>query len=250
MYDLAAHRLTRLTNHISGLRPVGWTPDSRGVVFLAPDSATSSSTFRVVTQPWDGTAPPRELIRLHLPALTFTMGPPHGYAAFSVYDVRANAQRGDIWLVPLDTPSAARPFIATRAYAVEPRMSHDGQLLAYTSNESGRNEVYVRSLTDSAPPLRISEGGGTQPVWSTDDRDVYYRGPLQMMRANVARGAPMSVRRRDVLFEDRYDQQEMTDYDVFPSGKELLMIQTNLVGMHVGVVMDWPALLSQQAERR
>ena len=238
VYDFLAHNLTRLTDHISGPRLVGWTKDSRRVVFLASDSATS----RVVRQVWDGSEPARDFIGLPVPATTFTMGPRHGFGAFSI-------SRGHIWIAPLDSPSAAKPYVATAAFAVEPRMSHDGELLAYTSNVSGRNEVYVRPLDASSPVIRISDSGGTQPVWSLDDSVLYYRGPSHVMRATITRESPLSVKRRDVLFPDIYDRYDATNYDVMPGDKELLMIQRSLGGGRVGIVMDWPALLSSRAQR-
>ena len=243
VYDLLAKHLTRLTDHDSGMRLMGWTKDSRRVVFLAPDSATSSPSLRVVRQVWDGSEPARDFIRLPVPATTFTMGPRHGFGAFSVVDSQTSLSRGNIWIVQLDTPNVAKPYVTTATFAAQPRMSHDGELLAYTSNESGRNEVYVRPLDASSPVIRISAGGGTQPVWSLDDSVLYYRGPTHLMRTTITRESPLSVRRRDVLFEDIYDRSDVTNYDVIPGDKELLMIQRNLVARRVGIVMDWPALL-------
>lgn len=245
IYEFQTNRLTKLTDHTPGLRLVGWTKDSRRVVFLAPDSATSGPAFRVVRQLWDGTAPPRDFIRLPAPATTFTMGPRHGFGAFSVFDPRTSLSSGHIWVAPLDSPSAAKPYVASMAYAVEPMLSHNGELLAYTSDVSGRNEVYVRPLDARSPVLLVSDSGGTQPVWGSDDQHLYYRGPSRMIRVTIARAATMSVTRREVLFEDVYERGDGTNYDVIPGDEELLMISKNVIGRHVGIVLDWPALLSQ-----
>jgi len=247
VYEFSSRRLTRLTNHTSGLRPAGWTADGRNVIYLSTDSATSTSTYGVLMQPWDGSAPSRALMRFRVPVHTFSMGQAHGYAAFSVFDPAY--RKGDIWIVPLDTPTAARPFIATRAGVPEPRLSHDGKLLAYTSTETGRSEVFLRPL-GSDKSIQVSEGGGGQPVWSKDDRHLYYRGPSHVMRATIARDGRISIRRRDTLFRDVYERQDATDYDVFPDDKALLMIRQHLVDMQLGIVMNWPALLGQQTPRR
>jgi eukaryotic-like serine/threonine-protein kinase len=249
VYDIASRTLTRLTNNFTGGRPSGWTADGRSVVFIAFDSASlggwnRNESHRVAFQPWDGSAPPRDLMRLPVPVHDISIGPPHGYAAFNVY------ARDDIWIMPLDTPKAARPFVATGADEGEPRLSGDGKLLAYTSNETGRPEVYVRSLLGPASRLQVSAGVGTQPVWSADGRHLYYRGRDHMMRATIAHGSELSVTRRDTLFRDVYALHNMTNYDVFPGGKELLMIRINSNPLRAAILLNWPELLRQRAATR
>jgi serine/threonine protein kinase/Tol biopolymer transport system component len=250
VYDIASRTLTRLTNNFTGGRPSGWTPDGRSVVFIAAESASVDglhrlATHRVASQPWDGSAPPRDLMRLPVPVHDISIGPPHGYAAISVY-----ADPGDIWIMPLDTPKAARPFVATRASEGAPRLSGDGKLMAYESDETGRLEVYIRPVPGPASRLQVSAGGGTQPVWSADGRQLYYRGPEYLLRATIARGSELSVTRRDTLFRDVFARHNMTNYDVFPGGKELLMIRINSSPVRAVILLNWPELLRQRAATR
>ena len=247
VYDIAAHTVSRLTSGFTGMRPSGWTADGRNVVFLANDSATPDALRSVVAQPWDGSAPPHELFRLPVNVHDVTLGPPHGYAAFTVL-VRAG-RGSDIWIAPLDTPKAARPFVATAAYDghPHPRLTRDGTLLAYTDAETGRPQVYVRPVLGPAGRLQVSVASGWQPVWSADGRQLYYRTQGYMMRATIARGSEMTVTRRDTLFKDDFVQHNMTNYDVFPGGKELLMIRAHPNPVHAGIVLNWPELLRQRA---
>lgn len=184
-------------------------------------------------------------MRPPVPVHDISIGPPHGYAAIRVY-----ADPGDIWIMPLDTPKAARPFVATGADEGEPRLSGDGKLLAYTSDETGRPEVYIRPVPGPASRLQVSAGAGTQPVWSADGRQLYYRGPEFMMRATIARGSELSVTRRDTLFRDVFARHNMTNYDVFPGGKELLMIRINSSPVRAAILLNWPELLRQRAATR
>ena len=244
VYDIASRTLTRLTKNFTGVRPSGWTPDGRSVVFIALDTASIDGPNRVVSQAWDGSTPPRELMRFPFLVHDVSIGPPHAYAAVSVYP------QSDIWIAPLDTPKAARPLVATEAYEDQPRLSRDGKLLAYVSNETGRREVYVRSVFGRASRVQVSAGGGQQPVWSPDERQLYYRGPEHMMRATIARSSELNVTKRDTLFRDVFARHNMTNYDVFPGGKELLMIRTSSSPIHAAILLNWPELLRQRAALR
>lgn len=261
VYDIDSRTLTRLTHGYSGVRPSGWTADGREVVFLASDSASTDAvrgsasrcaetnlggSCRLVAQPWDGSAPPRELMRLPQNVHAVSVSSLRGYAVFEVVHP---GKPWDIWIAPLDTPRAARLLVA--APVAQPRLSPDGKLLAYAGVETGRPEVYVRSVVGAARRLLVSAGGGHQPVWSADGPFLYYRGPEYMMRATITAGPELRVARRDTLFRDVFSSPDMsTAYDVFPGGKELLMIREGPVRIRSAVILNWPELLRQRAARR
>ena len=253
VYDIRARILTRLTDNFTGVRPEGWTADSRSVIYMMLDSSHFNGPSRLVSQPWDRSAPPRELLRL--PSFfDITLADPHGYAVFD-----QALQTDDIWSVPLDTPGKSRPFLATRATEVQPRLSPDGKLLAYVSDESGRLELYVRSMSADSARRQVSLGSGTEPAWSADGRQLYYRtgsclcynqiptdGPQYVMRASIARVPELWVTARDTLFRDVFARKNVTNYAILPGGKELLMIRENLTSLHAAVVLDWDRLVRQQ----
>lgn len=250
VYDIDSRTLSRLTSNYSGSRPSGWTADGHSVVFMAIDSANQESPSRVVSQVWDGSAPPHELMRLPARVHDVTVGPPHGYAVSTrIYTDKPS----DIWITPLDTPQTFRLLVASAAGVGEPRLSRDGKLLAYVGIETGRSEVYVRPLHGPSSRLQVSAGGGKQPVWSADGRLVYYRttdSPGYMMRATISSGPKFRVVRRDTLFRDVFAQHNFTNYDVFPGGNELLMIHANPITMRPAVILNWPELLRQRAALR
>src|SRR5262245_63185630 len=73
----------------------------------------------------------------------------------------------------LDT--VARPLVATPAEELAPAVSPDGRWLAYSSNESGRREVYVRPFPETSNArYQISVNGGTEPGWSRDGSELFY----------------------------------------------------------------------------
>ena len=239
VYDLRSTTLTRVTSNASSFRPAGWSTDGKRVIYVATDSATLSSARRVVSVPWDRSGPPNELLRVNATIDAASAGPPHSYLAASV------TQRGqsDIWIAPLDTPSAARAFAASGASESQPRLSPNGKLLAYSSDETGLREVYVREVSGSGATLLVSSGGGAEPVWNATGSRLYYRGPRRIMRATIGTRAELKVSRRDSLFDDVYHRGEQAqNFDVFPVSEQLLMLRTDSRPRLV-VVLNWPALL-------
>ena len=220
IYDRESRKLTRLTDGFTGVKPFGWSPDSRSLVYMRVDDGDIGGARRVVSQRWDGSAPPRQLLRPEISPLNFTFGPLDGYA------VMRELGSDDLWIASLRSPGTARPLLATSANEVDPRMSRDGQLLAYASNESGQHEVYALSLGNPSRRVQVSRGGGTQPVWSPDGRHLFYRSHDRMMRATVRRSGRLTVERVEALFADIYERHDVTNYDVLPGGEELVMIRS------------------------
>ena len=220
VYDLPSRSVRRLTRNFTGAKPFGWSPDSRNLVYLAVDNQDISWTNRVVSQPWDGSERPRQLMRTDSPILTVALGPPGGDAI-----VRGLGGNDDLWIGPLGNRGALRSFGVTPALEADLRLSRDGRLLAYASNETGQFEVYILRLTDPSTRVQVSLGGGTQPVWSPDGRHLFYRSPDRMMRATLGQGERLTVERVEDLFADIYERHDVTNYDVLPGGEELVMIR-------------------------
>jgi serine/threonine-protein kinase len=220
IYDRESRNWTRLTDDFTGVKPFGWSPDSRNLVYLRVDKGDIGGANRVVSQPWDGSAPPRQLLRTDFSPLNVAFGPLDGYA------VIRELGNDDLWIASMRWPGTVSRFVATRASEVDPRVSRDGRLLAYASNESGQYEVYALPLSDPSRRVQVSGGGGgTQPVWSPDGRYLFYRGPDLMMRATLWHDERLTVERVEPLFADIYERHDVTNYDVLPGGEELVMIR-------------------------
>ena len=132
---------------------------------------------RVASIPWDLSGPSQTVTAdSSIPPEDASVGPPHGVVAvrFKGYTLP-----GDISIAPLDSPSAMRAFVATPADEETPRLSPDGKLLAYGSDETGQYEVYVRPVAGPGGRVQISAGGGSEPVWAAGGRAIYYRGPTK-----------------------------------------------------------------------
>ncbi len=154
-----------------------------------------------------------------------------------------SSQRGlDIWMLAMEGGRDPVRFLATSSDEAAPRFSPDGRWLAYISNESGRYEVYVQSYPGPGGRWTISTQGGTEPVWSADGRELFYRHGSQMMVVDISTAptfAPGTPRR---LFEGyELNPYGLPNYDVSPDGKRFLMVQSDsgAAPTQLNVVLNW-----------
>ncbi|MEQ1758407.1 MAG: protein kinase [Vicinamibacterales bacterium] len=113
---------------------------------------------------------------------------------YLLYQSQAEASRGgfDIWVQPLSGGAPPWPLLQTPAAETNGKFSPDGRWVAYTSNESGRREVYVRPFASDGPSAavgqwQISNAGGENPSWAPDGRELYFLNPArEMMAAPIA----------------------------------------------------------------
>ena len=130
----------------------------------------------------------------------------------------------EIWLLSMEGESEPEPLFERSAQDEMPAFSPDGRRLAYSSNVTGRREVYVVPFPAGAPEQRISTEGGSEPAWSRDGNTLYYRrqGGSQMMFAELS--ADGTFTRPRELFERAYwNQAPIRGYDVFPDGTFLMI---------------------------
>lgn len=138
----------------------------------------------------------------------------------------------DILVQPVDG-STARPYAATPADETAARVSPDGRWVAYTSDESGRQEVYIDAYPRPWRRAIVSRNGGAHPVWRGDGRELYYwnDGALVAVRVNpVADNWPPAIGAPTVLFRAQYYIGPNTMYDVSPDGERFAIVQSANAG--------------------
>jgi eukaryotic-like serine/threonine-protein kinase len=96
----------------------------------------------------------------------------------------------DIWMLPLTGDRKPRPFLNASYSEYDPHLSPDGRFLAYVSNESGREEVYVQTYPDRSDKWQVSNRGGNDPRWSADGREMFYLSPDNQMISVPIRMTP------------------------------------------------------------
>ena len=241
--DVARGTLTRLTsNPGEDLSPI-WTPDGKQVTFM------SEMSGRVPTLWWrtaDGSGPQELLLEREEVARLPTSWSPDGQTlAFT--NLLKIGTGSDIWMLPREGEQEKWVFLDTEFDESGAMFSPDGRLLAYESNETGRDEVYVVPFSVSGPrgKKQVSIGGGTEPVWAPDSRELLYRNGDKMIAVAIETEPELSVGTPRLLFEGRFlgtgPVHLRRNYDVSPDGQRFLMIkrEQDLVPTEIIVVLNW-----------
>jgi Tol biopolymer transport system component len=101
------------------------------------------------------------------------------------YVVIGPAGELDIYTVPLTGDRIPHPFIRSPANESVPTFSPDGKWLAYESNQSGKNEVYITPFPAGGAQYLVSTNGGDRPIWRRDGKEIFYREYLMLMAVEV-----------------------------------------------------------------
>jgi serine/threonine-protein kinase len=162
--------------------------------------------------------------------------------------VHENANnRADIWAMPVGTDP--RPLVATRAHELEPRLSPDERWLAYSSDESGRFEVYVRPFPDiDAGRWPVSTNGGLVPAWSPSGRELFYVNGTTMMAVRVeTKDGSFRASTPEVLFTGPFETGS-PQFDVSPDGPSFVMVEADPDARptQVHVVTNWGTELTRR----
>lgn len=111
----------------------------------------------------------------------------------------------DIWALPMQGEPKPFPIVKTRFADSFGTLSPDGRYFAYSSNESGRSEVYVQEFPEPRNKWQVSTRGGTQPFWRADGRELYYRSPdARIMAIAIQKGSEFKAEAPQPLFQARF----------------------------------------------
>ncbi len=146
--------------------------------------------------------------------------------------------------VRLGVDTVATPLIATAAEELAPAVSPDGRWIAYSSNESGRREVYVRPFPETgAGRYLVSTTGGTGPVWNRNGRELFYIDAADnLVSVPVVPGPTFQPGAPQALFSVAHlaVNSFFRQYDVAPDGQRFLMIRPEGdAAVHVVVVFNF-----------
>jgi serine/threonine-protein kinase len=234
IYDLERSTRFRLTVENDNRTPV-WTTDGKRVVFSSTRNTNDTGLF---WRPADGSEEVKLLLSRENRSFPISWSPDGQTLAF--YEVTPTNGR-DIWVLPLEGEPSA--FLATSFNERSPEFSPDGKWLAYVSNESGRDEVYVQPYPGPGGRWLISNEGGSEPVWSADGRELFYRYEEQMMAATVETEPVFRAGAPQVLFEGRYAVDagpNARNYDISPDGQRFLMIKEEQTERgQINVILNW-----------
>jgi len=219
IYDWQRDAMSKLTFVDGAFSYPVWSPDGRYLAFGANSEINWTRT--------DGAAKPQPLTQSKAVQRPSSFSPDGKRLAF----VEFGSGTGDLWTVPVENEGgglrAGKPevFLQTAADESDPAFSPDGRWLAYCSDESGKDEVYVRAFplrsSGQGGKWQISNNGGVFPHWSRTGQDLTYQSGDQIMAARyIVKGDTFMAEKPRIWIAKLGGAQ----WDLAPDGKRVAVL--------------------------
>src|SRR5690242_984383 len=219
------------------MSPPVWSPDGRRIIVgTKPGGRLIGFSIRAVAV--DTSEVPHVLLSSGPGQLPYAITADGKVLFFRRFSPR---RRSEIWVLPLDGGASPYPYVLGPFNARAAAISPNGHWLAYVSDESGKDEVYVRRFPGGASTLAVSVGGGREPQWAANGRELFFRSDSAMVVARIRQSPAFKVESLQTLFDDRpYETWvDGAEYDVHPDAEHFVMIRRGLERRDVVVVLNW-----------
>jgi Tol biopolymer transport system component len=254
--DLERHSTIRVLSEQNRF-PMGnlaWSRDGSRIGYSSARGTAGNDNLYVISAAGGQAEPFQE----QPTALVFSEWTPDGQTAIWTQGSEASRITGQVggrFAIMTMGPDRKPVTYFDPGYMIEhPRVSPDGRWMAFTSDQSGRREVFVMGFPEPGPPRQVSLAGGTQPRWRGDGRELFFLSPdskLMAVGVNTAH-ADITLGRPEPLFDAPMRwwlgwTSWTTEYDVSSDGKRFLI---NVVreerATPLTVILNWPKLIQQQ----
>jgi Tol biopolymer transport system component len=229
-----------------------WTPDGRFLSYIVPVNRPGNVLLLLLRKRPGSAEAPDTLLDSPLlaytgewlrdgSALVTTAADPDSSAGGATTDAAIVRNRGKGPLQPLVASRFNESFVG---------VSPDGRWISFVSDQSGREEVYIRDLAGEMDQVLVSLDGGNEPVWSPNGRELFYRETRQespsLVAATIATAPALAVTARTRLFPigDIVGTAPHANYDISPDGKTFVMVRRSPAA-RVMVIQNLPALLGR-----
>jgi serine/threonine protein kinase len=223
IWNLARKTMTRLTLDKAPDSVPLWTPDGKRIVFSSDRGA--GGLGRIYWKAADGTG--KEELLSSVPERSM-----HPYSwsgdgkVFVTMEYITTAANWDIGAVSMEGDHKWKLLLKEKYNELQPQISPNGQWMAYVSDESRKNEIYVRPFPEvDKERWQVSTSGGDSPLWSRDGRELFYRSSDAIMAVSVRTDTTFSLETPRILFRGTYVSLEENAWDISLDGKRFLMIK-------------------------
>ncbi|HEY6372200.1 MAG TPA: hypothetical protein VIX37_16610 [Candidatus Sulfotelmatobacter sp.] len=223
--DLARGTKTRLTFGTASQLSPAWSPDGKTVFY----QSNSNGGFHLYAKAPDGSGSDQVVIESKDAEGGVPTTSPDG--RYLVYLRRSGGQPStDLWVLPLFGDRKPFPLVQTPFLKTWPAVSPDGKWRAYSTNESGRNEVYITAFPAGGAKWQVSTNGGSAGRWRKDGKELFFLDPTDDIVAvdvSLSGSAPqMGV--PHTLFQASAIQRQNGPFDATADGKKFLVNIGNL----------------------
>ncbi|HEV2194812.1 MAG TPA: protein kinase [Candidatus Acidoferrum sp.] len=248
-YDIPHGSLTRFTFEGDNVSPA-MSRDGQRIAF----SKYRTETISIMAKTVDGSGSEETLLSaqrstgvVHL--LPTSWSPDEKLLTFVQI---GRSGRREIWVLPLEGERRPQPLLANQFDNSGGSFSPDGKYLAYVSNETGRNEVYVMPFGNGSGKWQISTGGGDSSVWERDGKQLFYRESGNIMGVDVRTQPAFTASTPRVIVPAKTMGILLSGMDVFdvsPDGQRFLINQQSSEAAQtaqINVILNW----SEELRRR
>jgi Tol biopolymer transport system component len=234
LYDLERGTASRFTSSRTAEMNPTWSPGGERIVYYA-------SSNGLIQKSIGGTS--AEELLLKSDRVMHPSDWSHD-GRFIIYPRIDPKTKDDIWLLPLIGDRKPLPFLQTEFNETQAKLSPGDRWLAYTSDETGRDEVYVQSFPAPGAKSRISTNGGNRPIWSRDGKYLYYiAADRKLTQVAVTTSPKFHAGAPKPLFETRLGPEHA--FDIHPDGRRFIMPipLEDATATPMTVVINWPEAL-------
>jgi Tol biopolymer transport system component len=237
VFDLTRGTRTRITFAPGWDVWPNWSPDGRFIYY------TVASEGVLMEVPSDGSGTARLVHKGYLGSVS-----PDG--KWLVYENDLPGTRTDLFAIPMpaDTSTKAVTLVSTKAAEHTARISPDGKYVAYVSNESGQDEVYLTRFPEPGGKWQVSTSGGTRPRWDPSRAVLYYTSPTSIMEVDVSTAPSIQLGTPRIVLDVAKSHivlGRVQSYEFFPGGKRVIVTYSGEVAvkprLQVAVVENWPS---------
>jgi serine/threonine-protein kinase len=238
LFDLSRQTWSRFTSEGNNSFPV-WAPDGTRLTYASDKAGVENPYARRLDSSTD-----ERLLASDRASYPLSMARDGTLAFVSVSVGRAQ----DIWILH---PGRTKPtpWLETAFSEGAPTFSPDGRWLAYVSNDSGRNEIYVRPYPGPGEKITISIDGANEPVWTRGGRELFYRNDDQIFAVDVSTLPALGTGKARKILEKDYERSSTLwpNFDVSADGQQFLMVKTlqDAAPTYVAAVLNWDTELKR-----
>jgi Tol biopolymer transport system component len=250
IYDIERSSKTRFTFSPGSEQYPVWSHDGGRIVF----NNNPEGNFDLYQKPSSGAGSDELLLRTAEDKYPLDLSSDGKYLLYQSF--AGPKTQSDLWILPLSGSQQGQDrkpllYLQTEFNETDGRFSPDGHWVAYTSDESGQNEIYVRSFPPSGSRWQVSTSGGRGPRWRRDGKELYYLSPdNRIMSAEIAFTAgSVEVSNVHLLFEvPLIVQLVFPGYDVSPDGTRFLVnVQSETQNQTpLSLVVNWDVAMKKK----